>query len=80
MAFLLLDSPLSGDQITEVIDAVSLDSVATLTDWYPWLGRDLEGAPIILSSKSVEETTRFAVIDPEPFEVVETWSVEGRAR
>ena len=64
-AFLLLDSPLSGDQITEILDAVSLDSVATLMEWYPWLGRDLAGAPIVLSSKSVEETTRFAVFDPE---------------
>jgi len=77
---LLLDSRDGSSTMLEILDAESLDSVATLGQWRVRLARDLAGEPIMLATRALEETTtRFAVLDPETFEVVESWLGPNRA-
>ncbi len=71
---LLLDSRYGSNTTLEVLDAESLASVATLAEWRVQLARDLEGAPVVLATRLLEETTtRFAVLDSETFDVVDSW-------
>jgi hypothetical protein len=78
---LLLDSRDGSSTMLEILDAESLDSVAILGQWRVRLARDLAGEPIMLAIRLLEETTtRFAVLDPKTFEVVESWLGPSRAR
>jgi hypothetical protein len=77
---LLLDSRDGSSTMLEILDAESLDIVAILGQWRVRLARDLAGEPIMLATRALEgTTTRFAVLDPETFEVVESWLGPNRA-
>ena len=77
--FLLLDGGVESEHRTEVLDADSLQDVASLVEWHVRAGRDLAGRPIVLAQQFKETTTWVAVLDPETFEVVDGWAVFGIA-
>ena len=78
---LLLDSRDGSSTALEVLDAESLDIVATLSDWRVQPTRNLDGASMMLATRLLEETTtRFAVLDPETFEVVDSWLGASQSR
>lgn len=64
---------------TEVLDATSLERVARLTGWEITVARRMNGRPIILASQYGEKRREQAVLDPESFAVVDTWTGEINA-
>jgi hypothetical protein len=64
-----------GKRWTEVLDARSLGRVARLVGWDVVAARRLDGRPIVLASQAGQQASQLAVLDPESFEIVRSWSV-----
>jgi len=64
---------------TEVIDTNSMQRVARLDKWEVVPTRRLDGQPILVASHLPEQPSHLAVLDPQPFVVIHSWSVNSYA-
>lgn len=62
-----------GAQVTDVLDAVTLERVTTIENWRVTPVRLLNGQAIILASRRVDNQTEFGLMDPQTFQVSHTW-------
>jgi hypothetical protein len=60
---------------TEVFDAQTLQPVAQLAKWRLLVARRVDGQPVLLAQQGI--SNRLAVIDPETFAVVRSFSLEA---
>ena len=74
---MLLDGRVESEFRTEVLGADSLQNVANLAEWQVKAGRDLAGRPIVLGHQLKAESTWFAVLDPETFDIDDGWALDG---
>jgi hypothetical protein len=65
--------------VGEVIDAESLERVASFEGWDVLPVRSLEGQSLLLASSQGSASTRFALIDPSTMTRSAAWSVDGFA-
>lgn len=63
----------------EILDAVSLKSLATFDGWELLPVRSLDGQAVLLAYLEGEATTRFAFIDPSTMKRSRAWVVDGHA-
>ena len=63
----------------EVLDAISLESLATFEGWELLPVRSLDGQAVLMAYLEGEATTRFAHIDPVTLRLSPAWTVEGTA-
>ncbi|HEV8639074.1 MAG TPA: hypothetical protein VG370_33120, partial [Chloroflexota bacterium] len=78
-AYLLLRGWEPGDVWTEVLEARGLGRVARLVGWEVVVGRRLDGQPVVQASRTGQQESQLAVLDPGSFEVVRSWSVAANA-
>jgi hypothetical protein len=64
---------------TEVIDTKSVQQVARLDKWEVVPTRRLDGQPILVASQLPGQPSHLAVLDPQSFAVIHTWSVNSYA-
>jgi hypothetical protein len=62
---------------TEVLDTGSLQVVARLSEWEVTPARRIDGQSILLASQSNQQQTQLAMLDPQTFSVLHTWSASG---
>ncbi len=68
-----------GERWTEVLDTTSLESLTYLADWEVMATRRLDGQPLILATQHRYPQTSLAVLDPQSFSIVHTWSANTEA-
>lgn len=64
---------------TEIFERQTLERSARVEAWEVVSVRQLDGQPIVLGRKPSRPLTGLAVLDPETFEVVHSWSVDSDA-
>jgi hypothetical protein len=66
---------------TEIRDAHNLDIVVRLEAWDVTVSRSFDGELVVLAARPdySDETTELAVLDPNTFEIVSIWTVDGAA-
>jgi hypothetical protein len=68
-----------GERWTEVLDATSLERLTYLADWEVMATRRLDGQSLILATQYRHPQTSLAVLDPQSFDIVHTWSANTEA-
>jgi hypothetical protein len=68
-----------GQRWTEVLAASTLEKLAYLGRWEVVETRRLDGQPITLASRFEAGYTLLAVLDPQAFDILHTWSVNTEA-
>lgn len=64
---------------TEVLDANDLEHLATLVEWEVGIAPRLDGQPLLMASRPGPADTKFAIVDPNSFEIGSAWSKPGYA-
>ena len=59
-----------------ILDTSNLKNVDELGPWAAVVAQTLNGASIILASQSDASLTRLAVLDPQTFHIIRTWSAQ----
>ena len=65
-----------GQGKINIIDTTNLKNVAELGPWEAVAAQTLNGEPILLASQSGDSLTRLAVLDPQTFHIIRTWSAQ----
>jgi hypothetical protein len=65
-----------GEARIDVLDSNSLKSVAVLQRYETVTNRSMNERPVVLASRSGQGFTELAVLDPETFNIIRSWSIQ----
>jgi dipeptidyl aminopeptidase/acylaminoacyl peptidase len=73
---LFLSGSRGGMEVTDVLDAVTLERITTIQKWVVMPLRRLDGQPILLVTQGTDEPREYGLMDPQTLKVTSIWPAQ----